>query len=99
MIDARGRWLTNTDSEKRQMVCVIGTDVARRLFGIEDPLGKEIGVYGAKAFTVVGILHNDRQAGLVGKYAINNQIYIPFETGTGLYNRELARVDVDFVYL
>ncbi len=98
LIDRRGRWLTDHDGKTRQMVCVIGSEAARTLFGIDDPLGKIISVYGS-SFTIVGILHNDRQAELAGKYAINNQVYIPFDTGTSLYNRELARVDTDFVYL
>lgn len=96
--DRRGRWLTGYDQQTRKMVCVIGSDAARTLFGIDDPLGQEVAVYGA-AFKIIGILNNDRQAELAGKYAINNQIYIPFNTGISLYGRELARVDTDFVYL
>lgn len=96
--DTRGRWLTTTDEAERNMVCAIGSDAAVTLFGIEDPLGKNVSVYGA-SFRIVGIVHNERQADLAGKYSINNQIYIPFETAGALYGRELARVDADYVYL
>lgn len=98
LADRRGRWLTDFDEQERKMVCVIGTDAARKLFGIEDPLGRDVTVYGA-AFKIVGMLRNERQAQLAGKYEINNQIYIPYETAMSLYGRELARVDADFVYL
>jgi putative ABC transport system permease protein len=96
--DRRGRWITDLDEQECQMICVVGSDAARTLFGIDDPLGKELSVYGA-TFRIVGIAHNERQAELAGKYAINNQVYIPFETSRALYTRELARVDADFVYL
>jgi putative ABC transport system permease protein len=39
---ANGRLLTSTDEEHRSGVCVIGADVATKLFAGIDPIGKEI---------------------------------------------------------
>ncbi|MGB8769053.1 MAG: ABC transporter permease, partial [Candidatus Korobacteraceae bacterium] len=37
---ATGRYITDSDNEHRDMVCMIGADVADKLFANTDPLGK-----------------------------------------------------------
>lgn len=76
----RGRFLTDTDLRNTANVCVLGAGAASRLFGYEDPLGKDL-LLGAAAYRVVGVL--DQQAGDVGHGGVSNQdnynndIYIP----------------------
>jgi hypothetical protein len=38
--DSRGRWLTASDSALSEMVCSVGVDAARQIFGLEDPLDR-----------------------------------------------------------
>ena len=76
----RGRFLTDTDLRNTANVCVLGAGAANRLFGYEDPLGKDL-LLGAAAYRVVGVL--GQQAGDVGhggasnQDGYNNDIYIP----------------------
>jgi putative ABC transport system permease protein len=51
---ALGRYITDTDNERRVNSAMIGSDVAERFFAGVDPLGKTIYVDGAP-YTVVGV--------------------------------------------
>jgi len=52
---ARGRFLLPGDVEHRRSVCVLGAEVAEKLFGSDEPLGHRISIGGYK-FRVVGVL-------------------------------------------
>lgn len=65
-----GRFLTDTDVERRHAVCVIGQEVAAKLFERADPIGRKITVGGHK-FTVVGVL--EKQGEVLGR---NNDIVV-----------------------
>src|ERR1700722_9786178 len=43
---ATGRYISESDNQHRSMVCMIGSDVADKLFPSTDPLGKTISVDG-----------------------------------------------------
>jgi len=85
---ARGRALLPADMAARAKVCVIGAEVARSLFGNEDPLGQHLTVFsrstGPVPYTVVGILDDVETAGTPakGKGArnINREVYLPLTT-------------------
>jgi len=96
--DPRGRWLTDTDSTLSEMVCSVGVDAARQIFGLEDPLGKTVSVYGA-TFRVVGLLENPLRSKLAGKYDINNMVFIDYETMLSIFNRDAMKVEADYVYV
>jgi putative ABC transport system permease protein len=96
--DSRGRWLTSLDRETSALVCSVGVDAARQLFGLEDPLGKSVSVYGA-TFRVVGLIENPLKSKLAGKYDLNNMIYVDYDTLLSLYNRAALPVTVDYVYV
>ncbi|MBI1799118.1 MAG: ABC transporter permease [Candidatus Eisenbacteria bacterium] len=51
---ARGRPIGETDQRTRAAVCVIGSDVARELFGALDPIGRDVRL-GGLTLTVVGV--------------------------------------------
>jgi putative ABC transport system permease protein len=50
-----GRTLTELDDARRQLVCVIGSEVAEELFGSLDPVGRQIRV-GPDTYDVIGIM-------------------------------------------
>ncbi|GJQ29284.1 MAG: ABC transporter substrate-binding protein [Phycisphaerae bacterium] len=52
---AQGRYLTPSDMDERASVCVIGAEIARMFFPLEDPLGKSLRI-DTKPFMVVGVL-------------------------------------------
>ena len=52
---AIGRNLNEQDDLRRQLVCVIGSEVADELFGNLDPLGRRIRL-GAETYEVVGVM-------------------------------------------
>ncbi len=96
--DPRGRWLSDSDREIAAQVCSVGVDAARQLFGLEDPLGKTVSVYGA-TFKVVGLLNNPLQSKLAGKYDINNFVYVDYDTLLSIFNRDALKVEADYVYV
>jgi putative ABC transport system permease protein len=52
---ASGDFFTERDSEVRSSVVVLGSTVAQKLFGSEDPVGQRVRI-GATPFTIVGVL-------------------------------------------
>ncbi len=80
----RGRYLTDTDELRSERVAVIGAEVARLLFALEDPLNGYINIHNGPAgipFKVVGVLRSVGLAGgagsaLVGR-DLNFDVHIP----------------------
>jgi putative ABC transport system permease protein len=72
-----GRWFNETDDEHHSPVIVLGNDVAEELFPAENPLGKEINIYG-QMFTVVGVAEKRKDAFASGKNPEDNLIMFPF---------------------
>jgi putative ABC transport system permease protein len=54
LVILRGRFFDATDMEARSKVCLITTDLASRVFGKENPVGRPIRV-GELTFTVIGV--------------------------------------------
>jgi putative ABC transport system permease protein len=52
---AIGRNLNEQDDLRRQLVCVVGSEVAEELFGSLDPLGRRIRL-GAETYEIVGVM-------------------------------------------
>jgi putative ABC transport system permease protein len=74
-----GRWFNETDDEHHSPVIVLGNDVAEELFPSENPLGKEINIYG-QMFTVVGVAEKRKDAFASGKNPEDNLIMFPFSS-------------------
>ena len=84
----RGRFIEPLDGRKRANVAVLGYEVARRLFPLDDPLGNRFRV-DEQTFVVVGVLEPVGLAGgsgsaLVGR-DINFDVYVPLETARSLF--------------
>ncbi len=79
----RGRYLESPDIESHARVVVIGRDVARNMFGEEDPLGKTLRI-NRKTFRVIGVL---QAAGTRFFSNVDDQVYIPYTTFFDTYNK------------
>jgi putative ABC transport system permease protein len=80
---ASGRFLTDRDDANYDNVVVLGHDVARELFGYEDPLSKAVRI-GMHYYVVVGVMaYRVPSAGVGGSLAredYNKDVYIPLST-------------------
>jgi len=80
----RGRYLTQIDEQRGERVAVIGAEIARLLFALQDPLESYINVHNGGAgvpFRVVGVLRPVGLAGgagsaLVGR-DLNFDVHVP----------------------
>jgi putative ABC transport system permease protein len=73
---AHGRFLTDSDVERARWVAVIGSDVQRDLFGLEDPVGKKMRI-ADRVYDVVGVLS---PRGAVFGESQDNLVAIPATT-------------------
>ena len=74
-----GRPFTAEEEFRRADVCVLGHDTAEKLFGTEDPIGKEIIVNG-DVFTVIGVLDKFKQLFGGGSNPNDNKAVFPMST-------------------
>lgn len=75
IIPELGRFYSEQEDQHRRAVCVIGWEIADRLFKKLNPIGRRITIAGYK-FTVVGV--NEKQGSLFG-FNMDSQVIIPFE--------------------
>ena len=73
-----GRFITASQVERRERVAVIGNTVATKLFGTEDPVGKDIRIKN-NPYKVIGVLES-KGSGSFGNDQ-DDVIYIPYTTG------------------
>lgn len=83
---ATGRYVTDSDNEHRDMVCMIGADVAEKLYAHSDPLGKILTVDGQE-FQIVGVA---KRIGNTFGQSQDNFVYIPIETWLKIYGRNTS---------
>ncbi len=78
-----GRDLSALDVENRRNVCVIGWDVADKLFEDKNPLGKRIKIAGY-GFKVVGVL--EKQGSIFG-HSLDQEVRIPIGVFFKIFGR------------
>lgn len=83
----RGRYLRASDIDTRRRVAVVGSDVARSLFGDVDPIGRQLAVAGVR-FRVVGVY-----ATVGSTFGVNRdaEVHVPITAAQRLFGVE--RVD------
>jgi len=91
---ARGRYITEGDHAERAMVAVLGHEIARVLFPLDDPIGGTIRI-DDKVLTVVGVLEPVGLAGgagasLVGR-DLNFDVQIPMSTARVAFGDTVMR--------
>ena len=70
----QGRFFNESESNSGKAVVVIGTEIAKSLFGNFEPIGKKVRLYGQK-FTVIGVVKKEG-SGLFGA-GNDESIFIP----------------------
>ena len=80
---AAGQPLTDIDLRERRYVCVVGAEVAEKLFESVDPVGREIRIRGER-FTVVGVVA--RKGRILGQ-SFDGFVMLPFTTFESMYGR------------
>ena len=61
----RGRFLDPRDEEEKRRVVFLGNEMAKDIFGAEDPLGKQV-LINNSPFTVIGVMQRKRQSSTYG---------------------------------
>ena len=77
-----GRFVNDDDMTNARKVCVLGADVAKDLFPLDNPLHKEIKL-GSLWFTVIGVMQDRRiSQGIPAANLrdVNKDVYIPLNT-------------------
>ncbi|MDZ4831629.1 MAG: ABC transporter permease [Phycisphaerae bacterium] len=93
-LEPRGRYLTQDDLDTRAPVAVIGSEVAKQLFKLRDPLGADLRI-DSQVFRVIGVLKPVGLAGgsgsaLVGR-DLNKDIHIPLSTAESNFGNSVVR--------
>jgi putative ABC transport system permease protein len=90
---AGGRFLTEVDEHDSKNICVLGSDVADKLFPFENALGREIELRGDN-FTVVGVIRERMATGGSGgsqaAEEFNKDIYVPLKTSVDFFGEVIS---------
>jgi putative ABC transport system permease protein len=90
---ASGRFLTEIDDHDSKNVCVLGSEVADRLFPFENPIGREIELR-LDNFTVIGVIRERMPTGGTGgsqaAEEFNKDIYVPLKTSVDFFGEIIS---------
>ena len=90
---ARGRYLTEQDMASSDVVCVIGHEVAKEMFHLEDPIGETIHI-DSTPLRVVGVLAPVGLSGGAGATVgrdLNLDIHLPITTARSVFGDTVMR--------
>ncbi len=83
---AGGRFLSPLDEAEKRRVVFLGDEVAKDIFGKEDPVGKPLLVNGSP-FTVIGVMQKKTQMGAYSGPDKNHSV-IPISTFRAVFGRD-----------
>lgn len=72
-----GRFIQQSDLDTREPVCVIGTEVQKDFFQMENPIGRELKI-GTERFTVIGVM--EEKGNSMATEGWDNRVIIPITT-------------------
>lgn len=72
-----GRFITESDIEQRESVCVIGSELHKDLFQMRNPIGLELRI-GSDRFTVIGVM--EEKGNSMASEGWDNRVIIPLTT-------------------
>ena len=84
---ARGEYLTSADVDTRRRVAVLGSEVAKTLFGDLEPLGRQVSIGGVR-FRVIGVFE---EVGSTFGVSRDDEVHIPVTTAQQLFG--VDRID------
>jgi len=87
---AGGRWLSPEDEQQRRRVVFLGDELAKDIFGTENPIGKTLLINNAP-YTVIGVMQHKTQMGMYGGPDANHAI-IPLSTARAQFGRDRLSV-------
>jgi len=87
---AGGRWLIPEDDQLRRRVIFLGDELAKDIFGKENPVGKTMLVNNSP-FTVIGVMQHKTQMGMYGG-PDSNQANIPLSVARAQFGRDKLSV-------
>lgn len=92
---SKGRFFTDEEDRSQARVAVLGSAVAKDLFGDNDPLGEQIKIKKLN-FNIIGVMRTRGSSGFQNQ---DNQIYVPITTAQklllGIEYVNFARLKVD----
>lgn len=86
-----GRFLSETDVKHRRPLCVIGSDVAEKLFENEDPIGKRMTI-GGRRFKVIGVA--EKKGSMFGQ-TLDQVAMIPIGLFQTAFGARFRSVDIE----
>lgn len=81
---SQGRFMSPGESSGGRPVCIIGSEVADKLFQRTPPLGNRI-LIGDASFEVIGVL--EKQGTFLGMFSLDNQVLVPLQQFTSAFWR------------
>jgi putative ABC transport system permease protein len=87
---AGGRFFTEADENEKRRVMFLGDEMAKDIFGVEDPVGKTLLVNNSP-FTVIGVMQHKTQMGVYGGPDQNHAV-IPWTTFKAIFGRDQLNV-------
>ncbi len=88
-----GRYIDELDQQLKRRVVFLGNELAKDLFGAEDPVGKTL-LVADMPFTVIGVLQKKRQMGMYGG-PDSDRATIPLSTFEAMFGRRYLS---NFIY-
>ncbi len=86
---AGGRFFNDEDEAQRRRVIFLGDEVAKDLFGHEDPVGKTL-LIANSPYLVIGVMQHKTQMGMYGGPDSNHAV-IPMSTFRAQFSREVLQ--------
>lgn len=87
----QGRYFTLEESESVRNVCLIGYTIAQKLFGEENPIGKQINMNGRK-ITVIGVTAKEGKD-MIGGGSLDEMILLPMNYGSTIFDIRSERMN------
>ncbi|MYF99109.1 FtsX-like permease family protein [Candidatus Poribacteria bacterium] len=72
-----GRFFTTEEMERREPICLIGSEVHKDFFQMDDPIGKEMKI-GRERFTVIGVM--EEKGNMMATEGWDHRVIIPLLT-------------------
>lgn len=83
---SRGEFFNKVDEEAGKKIAVLGYEIADKVFGKVDPIGKKVKI-GSQTFEVVGVA-DKIGGGFGGGPSFDTYTYIPLKTAFKIYDKE-----------